>query len=429
MITKKNKNIAKKNSGGPGKQARFGFPLFVFFALGAVVAFLAQFLVVAVSTGSWFTSRGKSNDPQTETVRKVEPDKRWGQLVSTKVLLNRPAESFPVIAPPRQAIRWFFKNYSRERLTSLVNACDLTAPQKAMLLEPARGEVRLDGYFLTPPLEAVRDMSALARKQLYSVLGQSAENHYQRNPFRYSPGQLEENLALSKLAPATIKLILKLTYLEGNSTCFGDSSLLEQLLSSEELALSARALSQTATFLLSLQVNSGTDIEALLKYWCRNGRGQALKPMLKSMVNVPGGTSISIVNFLPPFARVRLHTFPNPAVDHTPVPPDCFWTAMNFFNQEPDDRFFNPDHTRKVLATEYDRVSGEREFGDLILLHTADGFALHMCVYIEDDFVFTKNGAGPFQPWVFQKMSEMIAQYPSEKPLQLAVYRRKTAVN
>ena len=100
---------------------------------------------------------------------------------------------------------------------------------------------------------------------------------------------------------------------------------------------------------------------------------------------------------------------------------------MNIFNSEPDNRFFDSNHIRKVLATEYSRVEGTREFGDLILLHDRTGQALHQCVFIADDVVFTKNGAGVLSPWVLQKLSNMMAQYPSDKPLHQVVYRRKAA--
>jgi hypothetical protein len=52
--------------------------------------------------------------------------------------------------------------------------------------------------------------------------------------------------------------------------------------------------------------------------------------------------------------------------------------------------------------------------------------ALHMCVYLADDMVFTKNGANTQQPWVLMKISEMLGEYENEKPFQLVTYRCKT---
>jgi hypothetical protein len=55
---------------------------------------------------------------------------------------------------------------------------------------------------------------------------------------------------------------------------------------------------------------------------------------------------------------------------------------------------------------------------------SADAQALHMCVYIVDDVVFTKNGANTQQPWVLMKLPEMFSQYASSKPYEVRVYRR-----
>ncbi len=419
---------AKKPVNGPEIPPRPRFRCLNIFVLGVGVTILAQLLVFALGGGGWVKTGGQSDAPRAAVGLPVNPPGRWGQLEYTEVMLDRPDESFPVTPPPLREIRWFFKDHSREQLAALIGSCDLTGSQQALLLEPARGAARPGGFFLVPPPEVVRDMSTAARRKIYSVLAGSDANHYQRHPFRFHGGHLEERLALSKLSPASIQLIQKLTYPEGEATCFADSQLLEHLLPPAELKPSAELLSQTKTFLMKLRISSASDISALAKYWGRAGRGQAIRTMLKSMSHVPGGASISVAYFLPPFPRLRLHTYPDPALDRTPKAPDCFWTAMNFFNKEPDHRFFDPDHTRKVLATEYDRVSGGWVFGDLIMLQDEERFAQHMCVYVADGVVFTKNGAGPLQPWVLQKLSEMIAQYPSEKPLHQAGYRRKAAL-
>lgn len=427
MIKEPKKRTASRQEGsGPRMPERSGLRTLGVFALGVVVAAVVQFLVLMVAAPTLFGG-GKSTVAPAVTTSKADPAAPWGRIDYTEVMLDRPDESFPASAPTPPEIKWFFKNYSREQAAVLIESSDLTKAQKGILLEPARCDVRSEGLYLTPPIELVRDMSKGARRKIYSVLGGSETNLYQRRPYRFTAGELERSLELSKLAPATIKLIKQLTYETDGSTCFADSQLLPHLLPPEELAPSARVLSQTPTLLMKLRVTPDTDIDALLKYWGRARRGVALKPLLKSMGKVPGGASISIVNLLPPFARQRLHTYPSPALDKTPVPPDCFWSAMNFFNSEPDNRFFDPDHIRKVLATEYSRVEGAREFGDLILLHDQTGQALHQCVFIADDVVFTKNGAGVLSPWVLQKLSDMMAQYPSDQPLHQVVYRRKSA--
>jgi len=51
--------------------------------------------------------------------------------------------------------------------------------------------------------------------------------------------------------------------------------------------------------------------------------------------------------------------------------------------------------------------------------------AIHMCVYIADDVVFTKNGASLVAPWTLMKLPEMLKVYQPEQPIVLVGYRKK----
>ena len=220
----------------------------------------------------------------------------------------------------------------------------------------------------------------------------------------------------------------KLTYPQAGNLCFADAATFAELATPDETKCLVKSLWRVSTFMMKLRVDPGTDVEALMKYWGTMGTGRAYQPLLESMSRVPEGTAINLSYFLPPFARLRLYTYPNPR-DTNIVQPDCFWSAMNFFNTTPDNRFFDPEHIQKVLRSDYARLSGGGEanrFGDVLLLLGKDNRALHMCVYLADGVVFTKNGANTQQPWVLMKLSEMLGDYETEKPFDIITYRRKT---
>jgi hypothetical protein len=46
-------------------------------------------------------------------------------------------------------------------------------------------------------------------------------------------------------------------------------------------------------------------------------------------------------------------------------------------------------------------------------------------VFIADDVVFTKNGANLQQPWKLMKMEDLLARYPEDYPLRVAMFRLK----
>jgi hypothetical protein len=213
--------------------------------------------------------------------------------------------------------------------------------------------------------------------------------------------------------------------LDGPSLCFADAPVFAQLSTPEETKALVKCLWRVSTFVMKIRVDPATDVNALMKYWGRFGAGKAYKPLIESISRVQAGSAINVSYFLPPFARLRLYTYPHPR-DTNILRQDCFWTAMNFFNSTPDNGFFHSDYTQKVLAMDYTRLrDASRQFGDLLLLLGKDNQALHMCVYLADDVVFTKNGANTQQPWVLMRISEMLGEYEKDKPFEIIAYRRK----
>src|SRR5881397_1230359 len=100
--------------------------------------------------------------------------------------------------------------------------------------------------------------------------------------------------------------------------------------------------------------------------------------------------------------------------------------AMNFFSDTPDNALFDERAKDQELLHKYSRIKEhDRQFGDLLLL-MANKEALHMCVYLADDVVFTKNGANTIQPWVLMRVPDMLANYEADKPFQVLTYRRKS---
>jgi hypothetical protein len=150
-----------------------------------------------------------------------------------------------------------------------------------------------------------------------------------------------------------------------------------------------------------------------------------MQPLLEALAKVPGGGSVTIAYLLPPFARLRLYTYPNPATDPAATRENCFWTAMNFFNENPDPQFLNLENTRRVLEMDYLQTEKLPVYGDLIVLVDATGTPIHMCVYLADDVVFTKNGVDYMQPWVLMRIRDMKQFYVARTPVRMLVYRSK----
>jgi hypothetical protein len=147
-----------------------------------------------------------------------------------------------------------------------------------------------------------------------------------------------------------------------------------------------------------------------------------MRPLLESLKRQPTGGAASILYFLPPFARQRLYSYPLPSQLGDPTM-DCHWSTMNFFNEIPDNRFSDPAYTVAYLKTNYYQIAKPIAYGDRIFLLDKNGNAIHSAVYLADDVVFTKNGNNFAQPWMLMRLKNLIAEYTTDTPPGMAVYR------
>jgi hypothetical protein len=351
----------------------------------------------------------------------------WGQLEYTPIALDRPEEYFTNDlnhAAPKTL--WFFRNQTEQQLSDVLNAFEFTDSARAWLTNRAHWQFTPRGIVIPPPAEVVVSLSPETRQKFYKLLAQNPENALQVTPFRFRADGFDDWFANCGVSPEKISLVRKLTYEQDGGLCFADAPTFAALSTPAETKSVIQCLWRVSTFVAKLRIGPHTDVNQLMQYWSPLGPAREYRPLIESMTRVPEGSTINLSYLLPPFARLRLYTYPNPR-DQDIARQDCFWSSMNFFNQVPDNRFFNPEQTQKVLETEYTRVRDEsRRFGDLLMLTSADNQALHMCVHIADDVVFTKNGANTQQPWVLMRWKEMLSQYEKNRPFQVRVFRRNS---
>jgi hypothetical protein len=351
------------------------------------------------------------------------PAKPWGNLDYGGLSLE-PDELFLGATRPSPTSRWIFENYSPQQLTELFNSCGLTAPQKAVLLDTNRWELLTNGCAVPVPDEVVLGLSKTANQRLYPILARAPANVAQYYPFRFPLRGFAERFARRGLSSQTLDTIRRLTYTNGGLLCFSAAQPLRSALPTNEFRTFVRALYGVPTLRMQLRLHPGCDIEALVKYWGKGGREKAIRPLLESSARIPEGATINVAYLFPPFARLRLYTYPDPATDPAAAREDCYYTALNFFNDQPDARFMDSRNTREEILAHYQQTQDGPEFGDLLALLDQAGNAVHICVYVADDVVFTKNGGNYLQPWVLMKIPELLAYYPPES-LRMTRFRRK----
>ena len=408
-------------------RARFDTGRGIFFLLGMASMALAHVLWPVLHPSAVSQPRelqAKARDPQ-NGARKSGPPAKCGDFEYIKLALREPSEFLPDPTRPLGAARWFFPTEFRQGAEKLFQTCGLKGDQIKALLAPQDWETVSNGFYIFPPPKVLLEMSQRARERIYSVLDDYPANSSQCHPFRFRPEGFEEWLADAGLGPESTEILRQLVYHEGGSLCFCDTALAQGLFPAADFKRLVEALYGERTFIMKVRINPQTDFDALLAYWGQSAHSPSLRPLLESMAQAPGGNSVGVAYLLPPFARLRLYTYADPANDPTATAQNCFWTAMNFFNEEPDNRFLDLKFVEKVLASDYVPAAGPPTFGDVLCLRDERGSPIHMCVYLADDVVFTKNGHDYMEPWVLMRIPDMLASYQAKEPTHLMTFRSK----
>jgi hypothetical protein len=400
-----------------------------FFVLGAMLAVLVVAVLPALVGTNWGRKGALRVFARTLTAGSSAFDDipPSGIIEAVEIPLATPDGVFPDRDKRLHPAEWFFEDISESRLVRFFNACDLRPVERAMLLDRRVWHITRQGCSIRPPEQLVWSLSPRARAQIYSVLAKSPVNFPQCFPFRFPLNGFARKFKDSGLPAEEVEKIRRLTYTNGEYLCFTDLQTVKAALRRPEFEDLVETLYGLPTYILRLRVNPDSDVEGLVHYWGRGGREKNLAPLLNSLAKVPGGATISISHLLPPFAGLRLYTYPYTSKDSSAARQDCFFTALNFFNEMPDTNLCNAAYVEQVLRTQYSPVKRAPTFGDVVLLATEKGEFVHACVYIADDFVFSKNGAAPEQPWVLMKMADMLAlYYPTEKLGHLQFLHRQS---
>ena len=347
----------------------------------------------------------------------------WGRISYSRLALSRPTdvtEDHEIFKLGKT--KWVF-NRTPDDLGKFFAGLDLNASVRAFLLGRDNWHQLVNGSIaIYPPATLVAEMSPNARGTLYSALTASGENPLHRWPFRFREDGEDLWFRECGLHEDKLKLARKFLYTNSGTLAFADLPAFAELSSAEDTRKLVKCLSRVSTFIMRLDLGKESDIARILSWWKVPGQSQSYAPLLESLSR-ESDHKISIAALLPPFARLRLYTYPDPA-DPNAQFQDCIWSSMNFTATTPDNRFFKKDYFQQVLQRECMPVGDPLKFGDVLVFLTPSNDVAHMCVYLADDVVFTKNGANLSQPWQLMHLSEVKGLYSWNGSLRIQAFRR-----
>jgi hypothetical protein len=398
-------------------------------ALVAASGLITYGLVAGHSRGNLPKSDGWRSDglapAGASTIQEQKEPPPWGQFITRDIDLEQP-EEYVAFELDKTAIEtWTFEGLTPERVRGLMQSCGVAAHQIDRALSPALMSVAGADTVIKPDEELVFSLQAETRAKLYAVLAHSGANQFMHFPFCFVGRHFEEKFADGQVREPVVAALKKLLYPRGDNLYFSDLEiLLRQVPDKNERLRLLKILSCQSAVMVRVRIWPDTDIDKLIGYWDRGIQVKDVRPLLESFKHLPQGASMSILYFLPQFARQRLYTFPQPSSAGDPVM-DCHWSTMNFFNDEPDNRFSDPQFTTPYLKANYYEIAKPNSYGDLVFLLNRDGNAIHSAVYLADDIVFTKNGNNFSQPWMLMHLKDLVGEYSAETVPRVLVYRNK----
>jgi hypothetical protein len=421
----------KRNESEPREHVRIQFNLFglVIFSVSLIVA--AGLLSFALAhpldkvSSRIFSSFAAEKKDSTDLAPKETP--AWGELMTYDVEMERPEEYAAMEINNLAQPTWTFEGMNPAQARKTLSDCGVLSDQIERAFSPDSVTFTNGNTILKPDNKVIFALMPEVRAKLYAELAKSSANTYMRFPFCF-PGHSFETIASdSDVDDAAIALVRTLLYSRGENKYFSDFEAVMRQLPDEKQRLSlVKALSRQSAVLARIRIRPTTDIDKLLNYWAwaPGVRFTDLRPLLDSIRQLPDGGSISLLYFLPKFAREHLYTYPLPAQPGDPTM-DCHWTSLNFFNETPDNRLSDPSYSVPYIASHYYQIDKPTHYGDVIFLLDEKGQAIHSAVYIADDIVFTKNGNNYRQPWMLMRMSNLLATYSATGKTRTAVYRNR----
>lgn len=369
--------------------------------------------------------------PDTEVFGKVYQCKPgpWGHMEYFYIYLEAPnslIEHFPM---PNSVTKWEFPGETEAGLRALFSRAGLPQALQDYLLD-AKNCINRDGRITVfPPLPDLTAMTPSQRSVIYSDLAKYPENEFYVNPVFITSGSVDQWLGQSRLTPELRELVKKFTYMRGEVLAFSDlSAVLNYVKSDAEARDFFKTMTRTRSLMMQLVIDDTTDLKSVVRYWSGRKRNKDIEPLVTSTLETEGRNDLDVIHLLPSLARRFLYGYPPMELAVLGRMPDCHWSSLNFFNYKPREYYLDTRLATNAVLENYTRVEPPYEFGDVLMFLNPQGNALHSCVYIADDIVYTKNGENMASPWLLMKTSDVRRIYSYEGQTRIQGFRLKDVV-
>jgi hypothetical protein len=349
----------------------------------------------------------------------------WGRIVYDYSMIEMTPVPLKQAQENPSATEWKLQVSSPEAVRQQLLAAHFTPEQTQTLLAtltPIAG-----GYVLHPSDTFILAMHPEVRRIWYAVLAGEPGNPEYNLPPRFRQRTKLTWLQDADVDSHALAMVQRLSFKAGNMHIMADMSLLRRNVSDPDtLQRLTCVLSRENTILTYLLIGPEDNLDQLAEYWGYPDRQDAVRTLLRTTQRSGFDRPIPVSMLLPRFARDRVHRYWRAG---DPPWPDCHYTALNFFNDNPDENSTDPTHISAVLDRDYRLVTTAPQLGDIVLFIRGANTSIHACNYIADDIVFTKNGGALGRPWMLARLPDIMEYYSYPSPVRISFLRRRDMVS
>lgn len=344
----------------------------------------------------------------------------WGELECFHTYLDPPDSYFDTLIRQRKT-QWFFPDRDRDEVQALFERLRVPAPTGE-----SEWVVANNGVLLEPTLDFLESLTPEEAVRITAEVLSTPGNSSSLNDFVIERGSYREFTEGLDIPEDLVEWTEGRCFRTGQKTVFASTGHALSRITDDGLRLRfLKSLARCRSLIARLRIRPGQDLAEISRWWSAGPNRCRSLPLLEAALSTRGVETIDLLHLLPAVPRRLLNTYAHEQDRWQDMSPDCYWASMNFFESTASSRYLDDSMPRSYyFADRFDMVEPPYEFGDIIMLcDLEEDRFIHSYVYIADDIVYTKNGAGKFFPYVLMKMDDMLTRYLAKDTYTTAVYR------
>ena len=308
--------------------------------------------------------------------------------------------------------QWWIGEDSRGAFIGRILGLEISARARDALFaaehwRPAKNQ---NGFFVTPPPEALGQLKVEERSRLYRELARWTDNKSELWPLFFPVDSDWDRFTRAGIPAAFVQRVRELCYTFGDGYGLSDFSVLAHEFPDRAMLRRFLKLQSTiSTVLPRLKMTAAKSISETLAHWTSDHQNPFAQPLLEALLESETEEDVELISIMPGTAR-RLSFNIEPEEVSYDIQKVSFLISANL--SSPSHKLVKADELRSWLGANFKRVSPPYRYGDILAFnHPKDPIINYACAFIGADVIFARDPVG-LGLWRFMRVKEILGRNP-----------------